>query len=401
MKKLIKTAAAVIAATVSIVAAPAAAQTETSCYTQTVTAVQVLSSNMTPEGAATYFENTAKAAGTTPMTEAVKVATGMTNNGGPAVNFSAECKERLPANLLAYAGISQPAEPAPKPVVISEPVVQDVPEAAAASQEVVAEAAPVPTIPVRVANREVRVPAVVDNSAIDSKFRTVNAAIAALKARPTLTTEDANLLTELRGIEGLVGRLQKLDDGQATATLPLGVQQQLAKLELWSTEAGQIAELKTDVTNLKTSMSAVWNWLTGIVIAIALMAAGIIFLGWKKASRAEVREVKRDLAESNKDRKQVMIPEYLEEHLMTLPVGQSEEFDLTIEGEDVRVEFTKCDAGKLGLKRPSVTTTSIKNQTQPMRIEGLNTTLLRHIGAGRLSAKTASREPFILDQEAA
>lgn len=286
---------------------------------------------------------------------------------------------------------------APEPVV--QPVAEEV--AAPAQAEVVIEAAPVRTIPVRVANREVRVPAVVDNSANDAKFVTINRAITALEARTTLTREDANFLAELRGIEGLMSRLRNLQDGQQTAALPAETQELLGKLELWSSEAALIAELRTDVTELQGGLSSVWNWIIGIVAVIVLLAVWLIIVQFKKASRAEVREVKNNQADSAKDRKKVVIPDYLEKHLVTLAAGKWEEFDLVIEGENVRVKFTKCDSGKLGLKRPSVITDDITNQTQPMRIDDLEVTLLRHIGAGRLSAKTVGGEVLELTQKAA
>ena len=122
----------------------------------------------------------------------------------------------------------------------------------------------------------------------------------------------------------------------------------------------------------------------------ALQTAGLsqtVFRAELDELKGEVEKLSTDVADSAKDHKQVQLPTDLEEQLKALDEGKSIEIVGTISGNRGLISFTKSGDN-------FVTTTDIDKQTQPMNIEkiskhgcGIRSTLLRHIGAGRVKLR--------------
>lgn len=163
------------------------------------------------------------------------------------------------ANVLSYAGLSATT-------FVSKPVVQSLPEKVEQPAAEAPAAAPETT---RTIVREVRVPANVDLSGINSDITKINGKITELQSKQTLTAEEATLLTQFRGIDGLVAKLQNLKAGQPTAELPAETQAALAKLATWSSEADAIEDLKQQNMLQWFGIGFVFLLLGGVVFLVS------------------------------------------------------------------------------------------------------------------------------------
>ena len=254
----------------------------------------------------------------------------------------------------------------------------------------------------------------------------LKAQVAAIAARPKntqLSPADRAKVDQLLKVNGevksLETRLRAYVDAenakQNVAIAKAGTDAATAKAD--AAEAKKIALAAENAAKAAAAEKVGWTWFDlGLGIFSLLLVGGLAWLYFRKPKKADVRTVvdealkdeslghtvfraeldalkgeveklSTDVADSAKDHKQVELPANLEEQLKALGEGESTEIVSTISGNRGLIGFTKSGEN-------FVTTTDIDKQTQPMNIEkiskhgcGIRSTLLRHIGAGRVKLR--------------
>ena len=238
--------------------------------------------------------------------------------------------------------------------------------------------------------------------------------LAPVRLRPASVTPTSgeralqNRLVKVEGqivtLTGLVARLKKVEDDVAAlkasdvaqntrldSAEATNVNQNNILVDIVGSEAKPGGRLGAVEDALAGGQGMSW-WLKAFLGILGLSVLGLFVRSRNTNKRVKTVEVDNHVETVN--RLGVHIPDDMEDQLLALSAGESCNIPIQADGSVYPVCLTRCNGGMLGnFEKASVVTDDIHRQTQPMNVETLRSTLLRHIKAGRLSAATIQPRP--------